>query len=349
MKAPHFWWQKPRLASFDFIKLAFLLPVGLVIGYTAAKRMRQTGEKAALPIICVGNPIAGGAGKTPIALMLAKFLAEDGLNPFFLTRGYGGTLSGPVQVNAIEHSARHVGDEALLLARMFPTIVSHDRPAGVRLAKEMGATVIVMDDGFQNPSLKKDLSFLVIDAEAGIGNSLPIPAGPLRAPLSEQVRHADAVIVMGHGSAASPLVRKAAKRALPIFSAHLKQVVPSTLFGKSLFAFAGIGRPEKFFDGLRRSGLNVQETRSFEDHHAYTENDAERLLHIAQDRGLTLVTTAKDHVRLEGGIHRARLSTEAVIVPANAVFEDEKPIRKLLKDATRGFKHSVPDKTLDAA
>ena len=180
MQAPAFWWKKPGAAA------ALLSPVAAIYGAVAARRLAQPGAHAGIPVICIGNLTVGGAGKTPTAIAVARLLIAAGEKPIFLIRGYGGTLAGPVTV-AAGHDAAQVGDEAVLLARVAPTIVAHDRVAGARLAKENGASVIVMDDGFQNPSLAKKLSILVIDGTRGIGNARIIPAGPLRAPLEPQL------------------------------------------------------------------------------------------------------------------------------------------------------------------
>src|SRR5947199_2834355 len=185
MQAPRFWWDKPGALA------ALLSPFASIYGAVAARRLEQPGAHAGIPVICVGNPTVGGAGKTPTALAIARLLIEAGERPYFLTRGYGGKFGGPVLVEAA-HTAVQVGDEPLLLARVAPTVVAADRAAGAQLARENGASVIVMDDGFQNPSLAKELSILVIDGARGIGNGRVLPAGPLRVPLEPQLDRADA-------------------------------------------------------------------------------------------------------------------------------------------------------------
>lgn len=189
ISSPAFWWREPGAWA------RLLQPLGLLYGAVAAWRMGFRGERSRLPVLCVGNFVTGGAGKTPFAIELVRRLSAMGERPVFLTRGYGGALAGPILV-AAGHRASEVGDEALLLARHAPTIVARARVAGARLAEATGATVIVMDDGFQNPSLAKDLSFIVVDATAGIGNGLCVPAGPLRAPLRAQWKLAQALVII---------------------------------------------------------------------------------------------------------------------------------------------------------
>ena len=214
---------------------------------------QRNGVSAGVPVVCIGNPTVGGAGKTPAALTVARMLAADGETPVFLTRGYGGRLAGPVRVDPLQHRAADVGDEPLLLARAHATVVARDRVARARRRRWRRApSVIVMDDGFQNPSLAKDFSVLVVDGRRGIGNGRTIPAGPLRAPLGAQLDRAQALIVVGEGAAAS-VMDEARKRALPVFGARLAPDAAfiASLAGKRVLAFAGIGDPEKFFATLR--------------------------------------------------------------------------------------------------
>jgi tetraacyldisaccharide 4'-kinase len=294
MRAPSFWWrEKPSLRSL------LLLPTSLVYGMVAGRRMKRRGETAALPVICIGNFTAGGAGKTPTAVAVAELLAGSGEIPAFLTRGYGGSEPGPLQVDR-RHTAREVGDEPLLLAAIAPVIVSRDRPAGTRLALESGATAIVMDDGLQNPSLVKDCAIAVVDGATGTGNGLVIPSGPLRAPMSAQWDAIDAVIIIGKGIAGEGVAHEAERRGKKVFAGRL---VPDgrsveALKEAGILAFAGIGRPEKFFETLREAGIDVVEARRFPDHHAYSAEDIAHLKRVAEDRNLIPVTTEKDLARL---------------------------------------------------
>jgi tetraacyldisaccharide 4'-kinase len=305
MREPGFWREPPGTAA------ALLAPFAALYGGVAGWRLGQPGRNAGIPIICVGNPTLGGAGKTPTAIAIGAILRNAGARPFFLSRGYGGRLAGPVQVDPAQHRADDVGDEPLLLTRVAPTIVAHDRIAGAAFARQHGATVIVMDDGFQNPSLAKDLSILVVDAAHGIGNGRVFPAGPLRAPLDAQLARAQALMVIGDGSTAASVVAEAQRRGIPVLTARL---VPdagdlAALAGNRMLAFAGIGDPEKFFATLVAAGITVAARRAFSDHHRYTAADAAALLAQAQADGLIPVTTEKDMARLAGRPEMAALAT----------------------------------------
>jgi tetraacyldisaccharide 4'-kinase len=282
MRSPDFWRHRGPIA------LA-LAPLGALYGLSVALKARLARPyDCGLPVICVGNLTAGGSGKTPIAIALAERLRARGHRPYFLTRGYGGTERGPALATR-GHGAAQMGDEALLLARAAPTVVARDRAAGARLAKEKGATVLVMDDGHQNFSLKKSLSLVVVDAESGFGNRLQIPAGALREPVAQGLARADAVVLVGEGSPDlhgfdGPLLR-----------AYL-QTEGTAFAGKPVFAFAGIGRPEKFADALEDAGAELVGRCFFADHHPYTDEEIAQLKSIAGEA--QLVTTEKDFVRL---------------------------------------------------
>jgi len=283
MRAPEFW-QRRSLAA------GLLAPAGWL--WAAAGWWRWRGAKPApapVPVVCLGNLVAGGAGKTPAVLALAGLLA--GQNPHALSRGYGGRLAGPVRVDPARHTAADVGDEPLLLARHLPAWVARDRPAGARAAAAAGAGLILMDDGFQNPSLAKTVSVLVIDAAQGLGNGRCLPAGPLREPASRGLARADAVVLIGEGAPALPF-------AGPVFRARILPAGDTAGWrGRSAVAFAGIGRPEKFFATLRGLGADLVATRAFPDHHPFSEADLEALA-AATPEGVALVTTEKDHFRL---------------------------------------------------
>jgi tetraacyldisaccharide 4'-kinase len=318
MRAPIFW-DGPSAHP-----LARLLgPLGALYGRHTAARMDRAGARGPCPVLCVGNFTLGGAGKTPTAIALAALLRELGARPAFLTRGYGGRLSGPVPVDPDRHGADEAGDEALLLARAGPTVLSRDRPAGARLCAEQGADIVVMDDGLQNPSLAKDLAFAVLDAGAGIGNGRTFPAGPLRAPLARQWRHVHGLVLVGDGPKAEPVAEAARARGLPV---HRARLVPGGDFSqRRVLAFAGIGRPEKFFASLREAGAEIVASRAFPDHHSYTTRDTDRLAVEARSLGADLVTTAKDHVRL------ARPFAERVgVLPVRLDFADPAALRTQL-------------------
>ncbi|GJE39525.1 tetraacyldisaccharide 4'-kinase [Methylobacterium persicinum] len=292
MRPPGFWQGAP-----DHWTARLLSPLAALYGSAGAKRMDRPGQRASCPVLCLGNFTLGGAGKTPAALALAAMLRDGGRTPVFLTRGYGGRLAGPVRVELGVHGAADVGDEPLLLARDAPTVVARRRPAGASLCTDLGASVIVMDDGLQNPSLAKDLALAVVDGGAGVGNGRVFPAGPLRVPLARQWPHVGGVILVGEGNAGDAVAEEAERRGLPV---HQARLVPdgNGVSGRPWFAFAGIGRPEKFFATLRDAGADLRGARSFPDHHPYRPSELIRLAAEAQRLGAGLVTTEKDAVRL---------------------------------------------------
>ncbi len=326
MKAPAFWSEPSSLAG------VCLAPLGWLSGTYALARMRRPAPRGPLPVICIGNPTVGGAGKSPAAQAIAARLAASGERPAILTRGYGGDLQGPVTVDPARHHPEDVGDEALTHAALFPTIVARDRLAGARLAAERGATIIVMDDGFQNPSLAKDLSLLVIDGATGLGNGRVLPAGPLRAPFLPQLALAQGLIVVGAGAAgtaAADLARQAGK---PVVLARLvpDASVIAAFAGRDVLAFCGIGRPTKFVETLGEAGIRNAILRPFPDHHVYGEQDAAILLDEAVRTGLPLVTTAKDAVKLRGGPKREALARAATIIPVAMNFSGPDLVGDLL-------------------
>lgn len=334
MRDPDFWWRPMGYSA------QLLASAGSLYGAVAAWRMRRSGAKAGVPVVCVGNLTLGGAGKTPAALALVRMLLEGGNHPFFLTRGYGGRMRGPVRVRP-EHAAADVGDEPLLLARLAPTIVARNRVAGAAAAVAGGAGIVVMDDGLQNPTLVKDLRIAVVDGPRGIGNGAVFPAGPLRAPLDTQLEHADAILVVGEVShSATAVMQAAAARNLPVILARLDPdpKAVAALRSKRVLAFAGIASPEKFFATLAGSDIEVAVRRSFPDHHAFTEQEAEGLMARATAERLMLVTTEKDRVRLDGGPARRRLADLSAVLPVRLAFQDEAAIRRLLGRVTdKGF------------
>jgi tetraacyldisaccharide 4'-kinase len=273
MREPAFWWREPGLAAH------LLTPFAAIYGAIAARRTRRPGQRARAKVICIGNLTVGGAGKTPTAIAAARLLRDAGANPAFLTRGYGGRLAGPVVV-APTHTAADVGDEPLLLARVAPTIVARDRVAGAAAAIAAGADTIVMDDGFQNASLDKDLSVLVVDGRRGIGNGKIIPAGPLRAPLAAQLPRARALLVVGEaGWSARGVVAAAQARGALLLTGRLvaDTAAVAALRGTRVLAFAGIADPDKFFATLRDAGVAVAATRRFADHHRFDAAEAQDL------------------------------------------------------------------------
>jgi tetraacyldisaccharide 4'-kinase len=323
MREPAFWWRPAGLAA------GLLSPAAAIYGAVAGARMARAGRTVGIPVVCIGNLTIGGAGKTPTAIALAQLLAAAGRRPFLLSRGYGGTLSGPVQVDPAKHRALDVGDEPMLLARVAPTIVSRDRVAGAQAAHAAGADVIVMDDGFQNPNLKKDLSIVVVDGRRGIGNGMVCPAGPLRAPLDRQLKHAHAVLLIGSGPGGEAVAATARARGLPLFHGRL---VPDpqmleTLKGRPVLAFAGIGDPEKFFATLVEAGIDIRARLSFPDHHRFHRAEARDLVTRAERDGLVLVTTEKDLARLAGQDDVKALAGVVRALPVSLVIAEQAEFR----------------------
>ncbi len=292
MKTPSYWMSENLISS-------ILKPLGYIYAYATNLRLSiKHPRKVCRPVICIGNITAGGTGKTPVAVSFAKLLQQMGKNPFFVSRGYGGKLKG-VMVDKSRHSAAEVGDEPLLLSRQAPVIVNPDRFSGAQKALQSGAEIIIMDDGFQNPGLHKDLSFLVFDGGVGIGNGLCIPAGPLRESLASGLKRAQAVIILGEDkhNLATQI------KGLPIFRGAVVAKKPETN-NNDVIAFAGIGRPEKFYTSLRELGINLLKTVDFPDHHQYTMSELKKLIDEAQKKNAVLFTTAKDFVKIPTQIQR---------------------------------------------
>jgi tetraacyldisaccharide 4'-kinase len=326
MREPVFWSRPAGVIC------GLLSPVAALYGALAAWRMRQEGRAAAVPVLCIGGLTVGGAGKTPAAIAVARLLTAAGRRPFLLSRGYGGRLAGPVRVDVSKHRAADVGDEPLLLARAAPTIVARDRLAGAAAAVAGGAGVIVMDDGFQNPALNKDLSVVVVDARRGVGNGKVFPAGPLRAPLDAQLAHAHVLLLIGAGSGGDAVAAAARARGLALFHARLAPdaAAVAALGNRPVLAFAGIGDADKFFATLSEAGIDVRARRSFSDHHRYRRSDARDLSEQAKREGLVAVTTEKDAVRLAGQNDLKALADIIRPLPVRLVVEDETAFRDLL-------------------
>jgi tetraacyldisaccharide 4'-kinase len=325
LRAPAFWQQPPGLVA------RLLNPVATRYGDHVIWRMDQTGARAGVPVLCIGNFTLGGAGKTPLAMVIAELLRKAGEKPAFLTRGYGGSVRGPVLVNE-QDTAERVGDEALLLAAVAPTIVAADRVAGANAAKQAGASILVMDDGFQNPTLVKDCSIVVVDGETGIGNGLTFPSGPLRAPLYAQMPFASAVVVIGPGDAGTRVLQFARGSGCEIFRARLGvEGSAPPLQGKRVLAFAGIGRPQKFFKTLAELGAVIVASEVFADHHPFSERDAARIAMRAQNEKLIPVTTTKDMTRLAGGPARHALASMTKVVPVRLILDDEAAMLRFLQ------------------
>ena len=293
------WWYG---TSEDDLRIRALRPLSGLYGWAAQRRLLNAQPyHSRLPVICVGNFTAGGTGKTPLSMMIATLLRDRGAQPVFLTRGYSGRKTGPVWVNPGSHLAKDVGDEPLLLARCAPTMLARDRAKGAQEIEASGtATHIIMDDGLQNPLLAKSLSIAVVDAVRGLGNGQVIPAGPLRAPIEFQFGLADAIVVNGDAGGS---IRRDLRSAFPgpVLSAVIAPTEDADAFdGMRVVAFSGIGNPARFVASLGHAGAHVISSKTFKDHHNFTDAEAQELIDLARRCDAQLVTTEKDLARLKG-------------------------------------------------
>jgi tetraacyldisaccharide 4'-kinase len=313
MRAPAFWQQ-------DGWQAAALAPFEAITAQLTARRVARPGWEAPVPVLCCGNATAGGSGKTPLALDILRRLRRRGVEAHALTRGHGGAATTTQRVDHGRHDAAEVGDEALLLAEAAPCWAGADRADSARAAIEAGAQVLVMDDGLQNPSLRKSAAILVIDGGAGFGNGHLLPAGPLREPVAAAAARCQLAVMIGGD-------RTGAQAALPPHYPMLHaRMAPGpamrALAGRRVMAFAGIGRPAKFFDTLAEAGVSAAATLPFADHHRYTARDLDALRRQAAREGAMLVTTTKDFVRIPATQRHGITALDAAIVwQDEAAFE----------------------------
>lgn len=325
MRAPEFW-QRP-----DHLLGHLLWPASLAWRAGASlRRAMASPYRADVPVVCVGNLVAGGAGKTPVTLAIAKRAQARGLDVHLLSRGYRGRIAGPHRVDPAKDTAEDVGDEPVLLAARAPTWIARDRAAGAKAAVAAGAALVVMDDGFQNPGLAKTLSLVVVDGGQGFGNGRVIPAGPLREPVAEGLARADAVVLIGDDTAGvAATIAMSLPPGLPVLRARLVPGPDADRYrGERVAAFAGIGRPRKFYDTLRALGATLVATRDFADHYRYKPEDIMAMVDHARARDAVLITTAKDAVRLPPGalnmVH---------VLPVELAWDDPAAIDALLDRA----------------
>lgn len=320
MRAPEFW-EHGGWPAF------VLAPLGCL--WALAGRLRRSlakPQRVGVPVVCIGNLVSGGGGKTPLAIAVTRRLAAMGRKPHVLSRGYGGRLRGPLRVDLNRHGARDVGDEPLLIARHAPVWIGADRVASARAAIAAGADVLVMDDGFQNPHLVQDLCLIAVDGGYGMGNGHIMPAGPLREPAADGLARADAVVVIGadrHGVTA-----RLAAPGRPVLAAVLQPPADArALDGAPVWAFAGIARPRKFFATLEDQGAIILGRRSFPDHHRFDPLEVMAMVEAAHGLGAQLVTTEKDWVRLDAD---SRMMVDAL--PVRLVLADPDALDTLLAE-----------------
>lgn len=311
MQAPRFWFRPQSWQSL------LLAPLGALYAYGTARRLgRGRPVKLAPPVICVGNINAGGTGKTPTVIYLVQELLSLGHSPVVVSRGYGGALQGPALVDPRKHSAADVGDEPVLLAAFCPVVVSKSRRQGAEHAAQQGASVILFDDGLQDPSVHKDLSLVVVDAKHGFGNGRCIPAGPLREPAAKGLARADALITIGP---AAEQIAFRAPQTVPRFEASLEPLpMGMDWAGTRVLAFAGIGHPEKFFTTLKNLGAEIIHAEALADHQPLTQALMSRLIADARRHNARLVTTEKDAVRLPQSLRQEVLTLPVRLQLTNA-------------------------------
>lgn len=321
MRTPDFWFTPPNNLAWQ---ARILHPLGRIYAMITAMRMRKTGTRVTVPVICVGNLNAGGTGKTPTVIALVKHLGARGIRPHIVSRGHGGKLRGPIRVDPNHHTAHDVGDEPLLLAQAtgIPVWVSRKRDDGAIMATGAGAQAIILDDGFQNPSLEKSLSIIVVDAARGFGNGLCLPAGPLREPVQDGLARAELVLGIGSDAAQERFIKTwGGDIQIPYMHAELRPTDTASWSGRRVLAFAGIGHPEKFFDTLRATGAEVVDTASFADHAPFTDDQLADLKQRAVAMDAILATTEKDFMRLP-----PEMRPKVMALPVELIFENPAPL-----------------------
>lgn len=340
-EAPPFWWKRNSWQGYA------LSPVSYIYGKLAAKRMdMKASAKVDVPVICVGNFIVGGAGKTPTVHMLSKYARAQGFKIGILSRGHGGAIKAPTVVNLERHNAHDVGDEALLHAQDSVTVISANRVSGARLLIEQKCTLIIMDDGFQNPALHKDFTLVLADAKRGLGNGFAMPSGPMRVPFKHQLLYTDAVLITGKGDAALDVIRKSARAGKPVFQSTVDVSDSIKYKDQKAFAFAGISDPSKFFDTLEEIGVKVVDKQAFGDHHVFLEEECADIIDRSKAKKLQLFTTQKDAARLKGmGEAQEKVLELSEVIKITIKPEDPAMLKRIMDITITRFKErKKPDK-----
>ena len=320
LKAPKFWYKKK-----DTYLSILLYPLSLLFRFgTKVRNLISNKKKSNVPIICIGNIVVGGAGKTPVSLKIGKMLLNAGYNPHFLSKGYAGLVKNSTLVESW-HSPKSVGDESILLSEVAPTWVGENRNNSAELAEKNGGDCLIMDDGFQNPTIQKNFSIVVINASQEFGNKRVMPAGPLRESINRGLSRTNLVIVIGN---ASNTLRKTIPTQIPIIEAKFQINKETKIFkGQKITAFAGIAYPEKFFYSLEEQGAKIVKEIVYPDHHIYDENDLLNLAETANKTQSILVSTRKDYVRIPKS-YRSLVNT----LDGEIVFENESLILEILSN-----------------
>ncbi len=331
MRPPEFWWNPPNRPGWQSVAL---IPFAAAYAHMTSRRVarQRSAPKAAVPVICVGNVNAGGTGKTPTVIALATMLSDMERTVHVVSRGYRGRLDGPVAVDPSRHTSAETGDEPLLISAFARTWVARDRAAGIAAATEEGADVVVLDDGYQNPNVNPDFGIVVVDAVAGFGNGRVIPAGPLREPAETGFARADHALIIGSPGARAEFAARWHHVLPEARSEASLEPLPTgiALSGLPVFAFAGIGRPAKFFETLESLGAEIVAARALDDHQDLSPALLARMERDARDLGAHLVTTEKDAVRLAPEWRR-----KVITVPVRLKLEDPEPLRRAISACLR--------------
>lgn len=325
MKQPGFWYPPDGRPGWQ---ARLLSPVAAFAAAATARRVnRGPGYAAQVPVLCIGNINVGGTGKTPTVIALCQMLADQGHRAKVVSRGYGGKLDGPVLVDPRCHKASDVGDEPLLISAFAPVIVAKDREAGVRMAERDGCDIILLDDGFQSPAVRRNASVIVVDAARGFGNGMVMPAGPLRERIEAGMARADLLLSIGPTAAQLRFEQIwGGAVSIPRVSGHLDVLEMGMPWaGLRVLAFAGIGHPDKFFDTLRTAGAEIIRAEALSDHQPLTPALLARLEADAMAAAAQLVTTEKDAVRLPDTFRQKVLT-----LPVRLRFDDPAPIMALV-------------------